>query len=73
LGDKSLVTGPVERYFRVWVDGKLSMSEQCAVAAERANLVLGCMKHSTAIWSREVIVALCTALVWPHLKYCVQF
>ncbi|KAK4827821.1 hypothetical protein QYF61_021905 [Mycteria americana] len=56
----------------VWVDGKLNMSQQCALAAKRANRVLGCTKHSIASWLREVIVPLCTALVQPHLEYCVQ-
>ncbi|KAK4830694.1 hypothetical protein QYF61_012863 [Mycteria americana] len=40
---------------------------------KRANHVLGCTKHSIASWLREVIVPLCTALVQPRLKYCVQF
>ena len=31
------------------------------------------IKHSIANWSREKIVPLYTALVWPHFKYCVPF
>jgi len=66
-------SSPVERDLQVWVDGKLNMSQQCALAAKTANCVLECIKHSIASWSREVIVPLCTALVWPHLEYCVRF
>jgi len=49
------------------------MSPQCALAIKMANHVLRCTKHSIASPSREVIVPLFTALVWPCLKYCVQF
>ncbi|GAB0209726.1 hypothetical protein GRJ2_003438300 [Grus japonensis] len=73
LGYKRLESSPVERDLGVLVDGKLNMSQQCILTAKRANRVLGCIKHSTASWVREVIVPLYTALVWPHLKYCVQF
>ncbi|KAK4831993.1 hypothetical protein QYF61_020376 [Mycteria americana] len=41
-----------------------------ALAAQRANRVLGCIKQSIASWSREVIVPLYTALVLPYLEYC---
>jgi len=55
------------------MDDKLNMSQQCAMVAKSVSCVLVCIKHSIASWLREVIVPLYTALVWPHLKHCVQF
>ena len=73
LGDKRLESSPVERDLGVWVDCKLNMSQQCTLAAKRANCVLGCIKHSIDNQLRVMIVPLYTALVRPHLEYCVQF
>ena len=54
------------------VDGKLDVSQQCALAAQKANRILGCSKRNVASRVREVILPLCAVLVKPHLNYCIQ-
>lgn len=60
-----LESSSAEKYLGVLVDKKLS--QQCAVAANKATSLLGCNGKSTA--SR---MSCLSALVRPCLEYCVQ-
>ncbi|GAB0177828.1 hypothetical protein GRJ2_000248100 [Grus japonensis] len=72
LGREWIESSPEEKDLGVLVDDKLNMTHQCALAAQKANHVLGCIRSSVTSRSREVILPLCSALLRPHLEYCIQ-
>ena len=72
MGGSKLKNSTAERDLGVIIASDGKVSEQCLVAAKKANSVLGMIKRNIKSRSREVIGRLYKTLVRPKLEYCVQ-
>ena len=68
LGREWLESSPEERDLGVSFAERFSMSQQCTLAAQKVNCILGYIKRSMTSRSREVILPLYSVLVRPHSK-----
>jgi len=73
LGDDLLERSSSGRDLGVPVDDRFGMSQQCALMAKKANWIPESIKKSMSSRSRKVILPLYSALVRPHLEFCVPF
>lgn len=61
-----------ESDLEVLVAGKLNMSQQCVLGVKRASCISGCIAHTIASLSREIIVLYdCTVVASPQVLQAV--
>jgi len=48
LGDEVVKSNPTEEDLLILVDEKLNTNKQCALSAQKANCILGCLERSVA-------------------------
>ena len=62
----------MEKNLEVLVAAKLNKSQQCALAAQKADHILGSIRGGVDSSERKVIAPLYSALVRPHQEYSIQ-
>lgn len=62
-----------EKEVGVLVNNRVTMRQQCVLVAKKACGILGHIKKNIVSRLKEVILPFYSALVMPHLEYCVHF
>ena len=72
MGGTILSTTVKEKDLGVTMNANMKVSEQCRIAASKANQVLGMIRRNIKYKDKSLIVPLYKAIVRPHLEYCIQ-
>jgi hypothetical protein len=72
MGGCKLKQSVAERDLGVIISNDGKASEQCLLAAKKANCMLGMIKRNIKSRSKDIIVRLYKTLIRPKLEYCVQ-
>ena len=54
------------------ISADMKVSEQCGIAAAKANQILGIIRRNIVYKEKELIIPLYKTIVRPHLEYCTQ-
>ncbi|TRZ18575.1 hypothetical protein HGM15179_008487 [Zosterops borbonicus] len=72
LGREWMESSPKEKNLGVLLGENLNRTHQCALRAQKAKRVLGCITSSVGSREREEILSPCSALTRSHLECCIQ-